>query len=47
MNAKQIVLLLVLAGLLAGCVTRTEPRTCFGIICLKPGNYDMKGNPTS
>ncbi len=47
MNLKQIVLLLIAVALLAGCVTNTEPRTCFGIICLKPGNYDMKGNPTS
>ena len=47
MDMKQIVLLLVLAGLLAGCVTNAEPRTCFGIICLKPGNYDYQGKPTS
>ena len=44
---KQIVLLLVAIALLSGCVTNAEPRTCFGIFCLKPGNYDYKGNPTS
>ncbi len=43
---KQIVFLIVAVALLSGCVTNAEPRTCFGIICLKPGNYDMKGNPT-
>lgn len=47
MNMKQIVLLLVAVALLGGCVTKTEPRTCFGFLCLKPGNYDMHGNPTS
>ncbi|GEM_PF-3956806 len=46
MNIKQILLLVMLTALLGGCVTNSEPRTCFGIICLKPGNYDMKGNPT-
>ena len=45
MNLKQIVFLLALAALLAGCVTKQETRTCFGIICLKPGNYDMEGHP--
>ncbi len=43
---KKIVLLLVMVALLGGCVTKEETRTCFGIFCLKPGNYDMKGNPT-
>ncbi len=44
---KRIVLLLVAVALLGGCVTKTEPRTCFGIFCLKPGNYDYQGKPTS
>ncbi len=44
---KQIVFLLVMVALLAGCVTKEETRTCFGILCLKPGNYDMNGKPTS
>lgn len=45
MSMKQWVLLLVLIALLGGCVTKEETRTCFGIICLKPGNYDTSGRP--
>ncbi len=44
---KLVVLLLVMVVLLGGCVTKEETRTCFGVICLKPGNYDMEGKPTS
>ncbi len=44
---KRIVLLLLMVALFGGCVTKQETRTCFGIICLKPGNYDMNGKPTS
>jgi hypothetical protein len=43
----RLVFLLAIIALLGGCTTSQEPRTCFGIICLKPGNYDVHGNPTS
>ncbi len=44
---KRIVFLLAIVALFYGCTTSQEPRTCFGILCLKPGNYDMNGQPTS